>query len=120
MFVLFCFVLFCFVLFCLTNRIYFEHEFAAKQAIQFVPDFVLFSAFVGNDFVRPLPNLTIAGGSLDLLFEIYKRMGPSFSLVKSGHVYISPLLFFFLFANHVFILGTAEEFGFVHGGDGDV
>ena len=95
---------------------YFEHEFAGKLATKFVPDFVLFSAFVGNDFVRPLPNFAIASGSMDLLFEIYKRMGPNFALINNGHVFVNPRVYVLL----KFYIDSAQAFSHFLGGNGEI
>ncbi len=67
---------------------YFQNEFPPRQPSQFIPDFVLFSSLVGNDFVRPLPNFSIIYGGLDLMFSIYK-LSPNMQLVQDGQVRVS-------------------------------
>lgn len=66
-------------------NIYFRHELQDKQLSQFIPDLVTFCAFVGNDFIRPLPNYDIFSGSLDLLFSLYKMQAPDFKLVLPNY-----------------------------------
>jgi 5'-3' exoribonuclease 2 len=78
-------------------REYLANEFAScittGRAISFEPNFerliddiVFLCFFVGNDFLPHLPSLDIRDGALDFLFNIYKRLLPSFGdyMTKSG------------------------------------
>jgi 5'-3' exoribonuclease 2 len=78
-------------------REYLANEFAScitpGRSISFEPNFerliddiVFLCFFVGNDFLPHLPSLDIRDGALDFLFNIYKRLLPSFGdyITKSG------------------------------------
>lgn len=41
-----------------------------------IDDFVLFCMLIGNDFLPPLPTCDIGEGSLDLMFQSYKKLLP--------------------------------------------
>ena len=41
-------------------------------------DYVLLSYFIGNDFLPNLPDLHVNEGGMDLLFQIYKKLLPTF------------------------------------------
>ena len=66
-------------------REYLLNEFAVCQKVKFAFDFerviddiVFMCFFVGNDFLPHLPSLDIRDGALDFLFNVYKRILPSF------------------------------------------
>ena len=79
-------------------REYLANEFAScitpgRTVLSFEPNFerliddiVFLCFFVGNDFLPHLPSLDIRDGALDFLFNIYKRLLPSFGdyITKSG------------------------------------
>jgi 5'-3' exoribonuclease 2 len=77
-------------------REYLAAEFAATldpKRLPFCPslehlldDIVFLCFFVGNDFLPHLPSLDIRDGALDYLFNVYKRLLPTFGsyITKSG------------------------------------
>ena len=79
-------------------REYLANEFAScitpgRTILPFEPnlerlidDIVFLCFFVGNDFLPHLPSLDIRDGALDFLFNIYKRLLPTFGdyITKSG------------------------------------
>ena len=60
-------------------------------------DFVFVTFLVGNDFLPPLPTLSIATGGLDLALDTYRacRRGLGGYLVREGSVQRGPLAGFF-------------------------
>ena len=65
-------------------RDYFDMEFKliaktlpfAYDLERIIDDFVLFCMLVGNDFLPPLPTVDINEGSLDSMFDLYRKMLP--------------------------------------------
>lgn len=76
-------------------REYLANEFAcclAPGALPFAPslerlidDIVFLCFFVGNDFLPHLPSLDIRDGALDFLFNVYKRVLPTFGDFITNH-----------------------------------
>jgi 5'-3' exoribonuclease 2 len=76
-------------------REYLANEFAsclAPGALPFAPslerlidDVVFLCFFVGNDFLPHLPSLDIRDGALDFLFNVYKRVLPTFGDFITSH-----------------------------------
>jgi 5'-3' exoribonuclease 2 len=76
-------------------REYLASEFAvclAPGALPFAPslerlidDVVFLCFFVGNDFLPHLPSLDIRDGALDFLFNVYKRVLPTFGDFITNH-----------------------------------
>ena len=50
-----------------------------------IDDIVFLCFFVGNDFLPHLPSLDIRDGALDYLFNVYKRLLPTFSDYITNH-----------------------------------
>ena len=50
-----------------------------------IDDIVFLCFFVGNDFLPHLPSLDIRDGALDYLFNIYKRLLPTFTDYITNH-----------------------------------
>ncbi|KAJ8601816.1 hypothetical protein CTAYLR_007475 [Chrysophaeum taylorii] len=63
-------------------------EFEPDDLEQFVDDFVLLCIFVGNDFLPPLPALSIPDGGLDLLLVLYERQGLRLTEEKGSAVIV--------------------------------
>jgi 5'-3' exoribonuclease 2 len=58
----------------------------APSLERLIDDIVFMCFFVGNDFLPHLPSLDIRDGALDFLFNVYKRLLPTFGdyITKSG------------------------------------
>lgn len=57
----------------------------APSLERLIDDIVFLCFFVGNDFLPHLPSLDIRDGGLDYLFNVYKRILPTFSDYITNH-----------------------------------
>lgn len=56
--------------------------FSAKNAIW---DFVMLSFLVGNDFLPTIPSMAILDGTLDIILQIYHRVGAQYGHMTKRH-----------------------------------